>query len=57
MSTLFGSGRERRGGLHVSINFVSAGEVEQFRNLDGFSSQPIEAMPIHVSDIFGTPHG
>lgn len=57
VSTLFGGGRDRRGGLHVSINFVSAGEVEQFRNLDGFSSQPIEAMPIHVSDIFGAHHG
>lgn len=55
--TLFGSGRERRGGLHVSINFVAAGEVEQFRILEGFSSQPIEAMPIHVCDIFGEPHG
>lgn len=55
VSTLFGSGRERRGGLHVSINFIVAGQLEQFRNLEGFSSHPIEVMPIHVSDVFGDP--
>ncbi|GMH37343.1 hypothetical protein BSKO_05221 [Bryopsis sp. KO-2023] len=55
VSTLFGSGRERRGGLHVSINFIVAGQLEQFRNLEGFSSHPIEVMPIHISDVFGDP--
>lgn len=55
VSTLFGGGRERKGGLHVSINFIVAGQLDQFRSLEGFSSHPIEVMPIHISDVFGDP--
>lgn len=36
----------------VVVNFIVAGMIETFRKYESFCEESIEAMPLHVADIF-----
>jgi hypothetical protein len=49
----FGGGRERRAGRQVVIDFVVAGEVSAFRQVERFTAPlVVSEMPVHVADVF-----
>jgi hypothetical protein len=56
MSSVFGGAKERRGtkGMYVVIDFVVAGFMDAFRELESFSVVPIQEMPVQVNDMFLT---
>jgi hypothetical protein len=53
----FGGAKERRGvrSAQVVIDFVVAGLLGAFRELEGFSLSPVQEMPVQVNDMFLAP--
>ncbi len=54
VSAAFGGVKERRSaaGRSTVIDFVTAGEVAEFRNSETWFSGSIQEMPVHCADIF-----
>ncbi|KXZ55248.1 hypothetical protein GPECTOR_3g388 [Gonium pectorale] len=52
VSTLFGSGRDRRSQRRVVIDMVEAGSIGAFRALESFVASPVLEMPVRVEDMF-----
>lgn len=44
--------REQRKAAGILIHFVVAGQIVDFRTLEGKSPGPIDVMPVHVEDIY-----
>lgn len=52
IASVLGSRARVGGGQRISISFVEAGKVAEFRQLESFAEKEIYEMPVHVADIF-----